>query len=79
MMIMNKSEKYKLINFKGQNGYITLIAIAFIAVATMTLTALNSRITQFSKLRSLSLQDQSLCQSRRGIGAWYAPNGVAHG
>ena len=60
MMIMNKSEKYKLINFKGQNGYITLIAIAFIAVATMTLTALNSRITQFSKLRSLSLQDQSL-------------------
>lgn len=57
---MNTSEKYKSTNVKAQNGYITLIAIAFIAVATMTLTALNSRITQFSKLRSLSLQDQSL-------------------
>ena len=60
MINMNMSEKNKSTNMKGQNGYITLIAIAFIAVATMTLTALNSRVTQFSKLRSLSLQDQSL-------------------
>ena len=57
---MDTPEKYKSTNVKGQNGYITLIAIAFIAVATMTLTALNSRIMQFSKLHSLSLQDQSL-------------------
>ncbi len=59
MTHLHKSEKFES-HAKEQNGYITLIAIAFIAVATMSLTALNSRVTQFSKLRSLSLQDQSL-------------------